>query len=160
MGANIRLAGSADAGPLVGLLGEVAAENRWLRTEVPFDPASRRQRMIAALATGALVAFVAEVDSAIVGELSLRFRDDRAAFGMVVAATHRGQGIGRQLLSAAIAKARERSAAHIELEVYAHNAAAIALYRDFGFSESGPPVTEERGDGQRWQAIPMARVIG
>jgi [ribosomal protein S18]-alanine N-acetyltransferase len=159
MGANIRLAGPVDAGAIVGLLAEVAAENRWIRTEVPFDVALREERTIAALAAGTLVAFIAEADSRVVGELSLRFRDDRAAFGMLVAATHRGQGVGRQLLSAAIAEARERSAARIELEVYAHNTAALALYRAFGFSESGPPVTEERADGQRWQAVPMTCII-
>jgi ribosomal protein S18 acetylase RimI-like enzyme len=159
MGANIRLAGPADAGALVGLLAEVAAENRWIRTVVPFDIALREQRTIAALVAGTLVAFVAESDCVVVGELSLRLRDDRAAFGMLVAATHRGQGIGRQLLAAAVAEARERSAARIELEVYAHNTAALALYRAFGFIESGPPVTEERADGQRWQAVPMTYVF-
>jgi ribosomal protein S18 acetylase RimI-like enzyme len=155
----IREAVLADVAAVVGLLGDVAAENRWIRTEVPFDAAMREQRMIAALVAGALVWFIAESDSAIVGELSLRFRDDRAAIGMVVAAAHRGRGIGRQLLSTAIAKSRERAASRIELEVYAHNSAAIALYRAFGFIESGPPVTEERQDGQRWTAIPMSKDI-
>ena len=157
MGANIRAAGPADVRALVGLLGAVAAENRWIRTEVPFDAAERERRMIAALATGTLVAFVAELDCAGVGQLSLRFRDAHAALGMVVAAAQRGQGIGRQLLSAAIAKARERSVPSIELEVYAHNVAAIGLYRSFEFRTSGPPVAEQRSDGQRWEAIPMSK---
>lgn len=157
MGANIRLAGAADAGPLVGLLAQVAAENRWIRTEVPFDIATRERRMIAALESGTLVWFIAELDAVVVGELSLRFRDDCAVFGMVVAGAHRRRGIGRQLLTVAIAKALERSASRIELEVYAHNTAAISLYRTFGFIESGPPVTEERGDGRRWEAVPMSK---
>jgi putative acetyltransferase len=115
--------------------------------------------MIEALAAGSRVSFVAELEAAIVGELSLHFRDDGASFGMVVAAAHRGQGIGGKLLSAAIAKARERSAPRIELEVYGHNAAAIALYRRYGFAESGPTRNEERNNGERWTVIPMSKEL-
>ena len=45
----------------------------------------------------------------------------------------RRAGVGRALLGAAIAEARARGAVRALLEVGKKNAAAIALYRDFGF---------------------------
>lgn len=157
MKANIRAAVPADAGAIVALLAAVAAENMWIRTEIPFDAAEREQRLVADMATGGIVSFVAESGALVVGELTLRFHADRAALGMVVAAAHRGRGIGRELLVRAIAKARERVVSHIELAVYAHNTAAIALYRSLDFLESGPCAVEVRSDGQRWEALPMSK---
>jgi ribosomal protein S18 acetylase RimI-like enzyme len=157
--ALVRAAGPADGPAIVQLVNAVAAENRWIRSEVSHDVAERVRRTAAALEDGNLIAFVAELDGTVVGELSLRVRDDRAAFGMVVAAAQRGRGLGRRLLEAAIAHARERAVARVELEVYAHNVAALQLYRSLGFIESGPRVSEERSDGQRWEAVPMAKEL-
>ena len=156
----IREAGPADVAGIVALIGDVAAENRWVRTEIPFDAAERERRMVERMAPGEVVAFVAESNGTIVGELSLRVRGERAVFGMVVARGQRRRGIGRQLVAAAIAKARERSVVCIEIEVYAHNRAAIKLYRTMGFVEHGERGTEERQDGSFWNVIRMRNNIG
>lgn len=50
---------------------------------------------------------------------------------------YRGQKIGPRLLAATIADAFEKGLARIELEVFAANARAIALYKKFGFVEEG-----------------------
>jgi RimJ/RimL family protein N-acetyltransferase len=56
-------------------------------------------------------------------------------FGMSVAKDWRGKGVGRAILEAAIAKTREWPGfCRIELEVFPHNASAIALYESMGFA--------------------------
>ncbi len=57
--------------------------------------------------------------------------------GMGVLRAWRGQGLGRALLEACLEKAFARGLTRIELEVYADNALAIALYRKLGFVEEG-----------------------
>lgn len=49
----------------------------------------------------------------------------------------RGQGLGRQLLSATTAAARNRGASTVFLEVRSSNHQALGLYESFGFVEIG-----------------------
>jgi len=49
----------------------------------------------------------------------------------------RGRGIGGQLLQACIDNAWEKQLTRLELEVYAHNTSAIALYERMGFVKEG-----------------------
>jgi ribosomal protein S18 acetylase RimI-like enzyme len=55
---------------------------------------------------------------------------------LVVAAAHRSSGIGRRLLRAAEARAREAGVSSLELSVKAGNTIARALYSAEGFAES------------------------
>ncbi len=57
--------------------------------------------------------------------------------GMGVVAGYRGQGIGEELLSRCIQKARRAGLEKIELQVFASNDAARSLYRKAGFFEEG-----------------------
>jgi ribosomal protein S18 acetylase RimI-like enzyme len=157
MGALVREAVSADAAAVAALVGAVAAENRWLRTQAPFNAELRAKRLAELMTSGSLVVFVAESAGGIVGELSLHFRDGRSSFGMAVAAGARRQGVGRELVHRALERARERNASSVEIEVYAHNVAALELYRSAGFVATGPAVPEVRSDGQRYEAVPMSK---
>jgi len=93
------------------------------------------------------VVLVAEMDQAVVGYVTVwtRFRsgepnDDPTEHGfipdLVVSAAHRGRGIGRRLLHAAEARAREAGARTIRLSVKAGNAAARSLYAAEGFGDA------------------------
>ena len=56
---------------------------------------------------------------------------------MIVSEAHRGRGIGRALLSDALAHAGDRGAAQVSLESGPARTAAHALYRSMGFVETG-----------------------
>jgi len=57
--------------------------------------------------------------------------------GIGIIASHRGRGIGRQLLASAIGLAWQAGFKRVELEVYATNLNAIHLYEQFGFRLEG-----------------------
>jgi len=52
----------------------------------------------------------------------------------------RGSGIGRELVEAAVGRARERGCARMELDANEANAPALALYRSFGFDSRSKTV--------------------
>jgi RimJ/RimL family protein N-acetyltransferase len=63
-------------------------------------------------------------------------------------------------LAAAIEWARERGLHKLSLGLFAHNAAAIALYRKFGFVEEGRRVKHyRRQGGELWDAIEMGLLL-
>jgi ribosomal protein S18 acetylase RimI-like enzyme len=83
------------------------------------------------------------------GELSgaalLAFRGDRAwVGGFGVAPAFRGRGLAQRYLAELLALARGSGATTIELEVIAHNAPAVALYRRGGFETAGELVAWSR----------------
>lgn len=63
--------------------------------------------------------------------------DEAEILTLAVAPAARGQGLGRGLLQAAIARARELGAETMFLEVGADNPAALALYAGLGFTKCG-----------------------
>mgnify|MGYP001777656233 CR=1 FL=1 len=63
--------------------------------------------------------------------------DEAHITNIAVKSSDRGRGIGRFLLATLIAKAREKGARYITLEVKTTNDAAIALYKSFGFEVAG-----------------------
>ncbi|MFZ1991586.1 MAG: GNAT family N-acetyltransferase [Alphaproteobacteria bacterium] len=79
----------------------------------------------------------------------------RGTFGMGVSAQHRGKGIGSRLLEACLAHARKINLAKVELTVYTNNAAAIALYRKYGFTEVGVRRDYRRLDGITYDELLM-----
>jgi ribosomal protein S18 acetylase RimI-like enzyme len=57
--------------------------------------------------------------------------------GMGLLPDYRGRGLGRALLERTLERARGGGLLRVELEVYAGNAAAIALYERCGFRHEG-----------------------
>ncbi len=105
--------------------------------------------------------FVAVADTDVVG--SVHVIVSRHGFGeiaMGVARAWRGRGVGSALLAAAIEWARGQTLHKLILSVFAHNAAAIALYRKVGFIEEGRRVEQYRREsGELWDAIEMGLML-
>lgn len=61
-----------------------------------------------------------------------------ASFGIAVAKTSRGKGVGRFLMEYLLSYCDEQlNLTRLELEVHANNVAALALYKSFGFKVEG-----------------------
>ncbi|AIY41577.1 GNAT family acetyltransferase YhhY [Collimonas arenae] len=80
--------------------------------------------------------------------------------GMGVLEPWRGRGVGDALLAATIERATTSGITRVELEVYARNAAAIALYRKHGFVEEGVKRKARFLDGRYDDVVMMALLIG
>jgi putative acetyltransferase len=145
-GVEIRPAATADRFPLARLVAAVAEERDGIGTEPPVDVERRAARFDLGRT------LVADDSGRIVGVLFLVENE----LGMMVAADRRGQGIGTALVAAAIEWARAHGLPELTLGVFPHNAAAIALYRKFGFVEERRLVEHfPRANGERWDLIEM-----
>jgi RimJ/RimL family protein N-acetyltransferase len=153
----VRPARHDDLDGLVDLLEAVAAEGRWIGTEAPVDRERRRQRFAEALERDHSALLVAEADGELVGEISLDLaRFGVADLGMLVAEGWRGRGVGSALLRAGVHWARQAGAHKVHLQVWPHNAAALALYEKFGFRREGMLRRHyRRRSGELWDAVIM-----
>jgi len=79
--------------------------------------------------------------------------------GMGLLASHRGHGAGPRMLAMAIDKASSSGMERIELEVYATNTTAIALYRKFGFDLEGIKRRARKLDGVYEDHHVMAKLL-
>jgi ribosomal protein S18 acetylase RimI-like enzyme len=154
---TVRRATAADADAVVAMLVEVAGEGRWIATEAPVDVEQRRRRLVEDIEREDAIVLVAEAGGQPVGELGLHLaRYGVADLGMAVAAGWRGRGIGSALLAEAIDQARTAGAHKVALQVWPHNAAAIALYERFGFQREGYLTRHyRRRSGELWDAVVM-----
>ncbi len=85
-----------------------------------------------------------------------RAGDDGEILSIGVDAALRGQGIGRELLNAAVAHLFQSGAEAIFLEVSEDNESALALYRKTGFETVGRRKNYvKRGDGSQGDALIM-----
>jgi ribosomal protein S18 acetylase RimI-like enzyme len=76
--------------------------------------------------------------------------------GMGILKDYRGQGLGRALLEATLAAAREQKLERVELEVYASNLVAIRLYETYGFQLEGRKQKARKLDGSYDDIIVVA----
>jgi RimJ/RimL family protein N-acetyltransferase len=159
----IRRAEPKDAEGLTRLGEAVGLEPEgWLVTTNGWRQVSDERRYLRAIRRYPNAAvFVAEDDGLIVGRLSIA-RDQHPAsrhvadLGLMVAMTHRRQGIGTSLLETALEWARESEVRKLELHVFPHNEAAIKLYEKFGFVKEGYRRAHYRRGQEFVDAILMA----
>ena len=160
---TVRRAGPGDAAALVALAEQVAREEGgWILTTDAWRAVGDERRYLrAARRHPDAAVFVAEVGGAVVGRLSLA-RDPHpssrhvADLGIMVAASHRGQGIGRRLLDEAVGWARMSGILKLELHVFPWNEPALRLYESFGFEREGYRKDHYERDGEYVDAILMA----
>jgi ribosomal protein S18 acetylase RimI-like enzyme len=137
----IRLATMEDAADVARLM--IGFRNWWQRDEP--DDASF-EAGVARLLGDPNTDFLLGGEPA-VGVCQLRYRfavwtgtEDCCLEDIFVEPSARGSGLGRALAEAALARARERGCARVELDVNEANPAALALYESLGFeSWSDPP---------------------
>jgi putative acetyltransferase len=80
--------------------------------------------------------------------------------GMMVAAPYRGRGVRTVLVAASIDWARAGGLHKLSLSVFADNAAAVALYRKFGFVDEGHRSRHiRRANGELWDLLEMGLVL-
>jgi RimJ/RimL family protein N-acetyltransferase len=163
--AIVRPATREDLEELVQHTWAVAAEGRWIGTEVPFDREARRG-MLDRLSSGVSSALlVADTSAAggpgVVGHISIDIAPYGVAdIGMLIVAGWRGLGLGTVMLDAAIRWATEAGAHKMALEVWPHNSAALELYRRAGFIEEGRKLRHyRRRNGEVWNAVLMGRPL-
>jgi RimJ/RimL family protein N-acetyltransferase len=156
---RIRRATVLDVDGVVDLIAEVAAEGKWLATEIPFDRGARVDRMRSGIETGRMTLFIAEdADGRIVGELSLWLSGPRAELGLAIAREARSRGLGRAMVRTALDWADSSGITQIELTVLPDNAIALALYASAGFIQTEyRPRALPRRNGEVLDLIAMRR---
>lgn len=151
----VRPAEERDRRALAELFAAVASERDGIATEPPVDVAAWAAKW------GLDGTVVAVADEEIVGELRVEPSwFGYGEIGMMVAARWRGRGVGSALVAAAIEWARAQGMHKLSLSVFPHNAAAIALYRKFGFVEEGRRIKHlRRANGELWDLIDMGLLL-
>ena len=150
---TVRPATVGDARVMAELFAVVAGERNGIATEPPVDLAERTARFAATIAGS----FVAVDDDQVVAMIHIEVsRHGFGEIGMLVHRDWRGRGVGSALIQAAIDWARGHGLHQLSREVFAHNTAAIALYRKCGFVEEGHrPKQYRRASGELWDSIIM-----
>src|SRR5262249_4201258 len=153
----VRPAQAGDARAMAELMAAVAAERDGIATEPPVD-IDERAALFARSAGGS---GVAGAGGPVIGEVPVAAsRHGFGELGMLVHRDWRGRGVGSALVRAAIDRARGHGLHKLCLEVFAQNAAAIALYRKCGFAEEGRRARQyRRASGELWDTIMMGLLL-
>jgi [ribosomal protein S18]-alanine N-acetyltransferase len=154
---TVRAAEASDSRAMAELFAAVAGERTGIATEPPVD-IDERLAQFARTAAGSVVAVAG---GQVVGMLHVEAsRHGFGEIGMLVDRGWRGLGIGSALIQAAISRARDQGLHKLCLEVFAHNTAAIALYRKSGFVEEGQRIGQyRRVNGELWDSIVMGLAL-
>ena len=163
---RVRPADPSDAAELVELAEAVGREEgRWiLATDAWRSVADERKYLKAVRGHPDAAVLVAESDGRVIARLSLA-RDPHPAsrhvadLGLMVAADHRREGVGRLLLESAIAWARDAGVRKLELHVFPWNEPAIGLYEAVGFEREGLRRAHFRRGDEYVDAVLMALAV-
>jgi ribosomal protein S18 acetylase RimI-like enzyme len=152
----IRPGRESDAASVRAAIKAVAAEKWHLATLDGFSLEQTRS-FLKRVVKDSLPQVMAVVDEEVVGFCDiLPFAAEGfthvGRLGMGVRSEWRRQGIGRRLLDACLALARDAGLEKVELEVFSDNLAAIRLYESFGFKDEGTRVRGRKLEG-RYQDV-------
>lgn len=164
----LRSAVKADAEEVLRNIRQTHAETDYLLTypdEMRLTVKQEEERLAALLAHPRAAELVALLDGAVVATAGFEPVGEkrkilhRAGFGISVEKRYWGLGIGRALLRACIACAKEAGYTQLELEAVADNAAALALYAGEGFVEYGRNPRGFRADGGYRPLVDMRKEL-
>ena len=151
----VREATREDLPAIFDVYAAVAEERIHIGGEPPLERTERLRRWAASFDDPRDVWFVAVAGDRIVGNANLKWVG-AAELGMAILSEWRGRGIGAALLEACISWAEQQEMHKIELKVWPHNTAAIALYEKFGFDREGYLKRHyRRRNGELWDCIIM-----
>ena len=132
--------------------------------QLPFPSAETWRRRLVEPPEG-LYSLVACVEGEVVGSIGLEISPARprmrhvGSIGMAVRDDWQGRGVGTALMGAALDLADNwLNLERIELRVYVDNAAAVALYKKFGFEIEGTHRRLAFRNGEYVDAYSMARL--
>ncbi|TXT50031.1 MAG: putative acetyltransferase [Spirochaetes bacterium] len=139
---TLRPLGTEDAESMWNLINEVKDEEKYLFHTLRFPKEGTARYIEAHNAAGNPVIGAFDAYGRLAGWADMNrggFEEiaHTASLGMGVAKPFRGMGLGSLLLKACIDSARRQGIEKIELEVFASNAAARALYEKMGFVFEG-----------------------
>jgi RimJ/RimL family protein N-acetyltransferase len=163
--AQVRRSVPADAPAVIAAIETICAEEIYFETDtfvpdrhwevVLYQPERAPQHLLA----------VAELDGEIIGTVRLFAgmcgSKDRhvAELGIFVLPPHRGQGVGKQLMSYALDWADIQGLKKITLSVFTTNQQAIRLYEQFGFVLEGKRRMQYNVRGEYVDEVLMARFL-
>jgi len=159
---TIRRAQAADADAIAAVFATPKAIAGTL--QVPFPSVEKWRKWLSDTGTDDCI-LVAEIAGEVVGNLGLQSasksprRRHAGYIGMSVRDDWHRRGVGTALVAAAVDLADNwLNYARLELTVYTDNAAALALYRKFGFEVEGTLKSYAFRDGRFIDAYTMARL--
>jgi GNAT superfamily N-acetyltransferase len=134
-GVEIRVATDKDTFALASLISELGS---------PTSPEEMQRRVERVRGRSDVTAFVALAEGSIVGMAGLlvtpsfvRSTPDGQIIALVVAETHRGRGIGRELMKRAEAWLADKGVKRVSLTSGLHRASAHAFYRACSYEQTG-----------------------
>jgi GNAT superfamily N-acetyltransferase len=163
-GIVIRSIREGDVPAFLEAVGAVARERRWLMALDAF-PADATLAFVQDNLARGHPQVVAALDGRIVGWCDIVPLAPFEGFlhngrlGMGVVAEWRGRGLGGALMDAALALAPTAGFSRIELEAFAFNSVALALYRGRGFVVEGLKRGVRILDGRADDLVCMARQV-
>ena len=146
---RVRPSRGDDSPAVVVLRDSVAAEGPFIAALPGERSWVEEDLALAALVAEGGLSLILEVDGVVAGHLMVRRRrgphyGHTGEIAVIVHNMHRGAGLGRALMEAAIDWARRAGMARLSLGVFPSNEAAIGLYRSLGFVEEGVARREVR----------------
>ncbi|HYG58762.1 MAG TPA: GNAT family N-acetyltransferase [Symbiobacteriaceae bacterium] len=159
---HIRAASVTDAAAIVEIVTQPQAV--WGTLQLPAQTELSWRKRLESNDPDTSLVLVAEGDGKVVGLAGLFWsRRPRTShvgdFGVVVHDQYQGQGVGKALTAAALEAADKwLGLIRVELEVFADNEVAIALYRQFGFAPEGRKHMNAFRAGKYVDSLVMGRI--